>query len=71
MNQANNAAFPKSKQSNAAKPNPIKTTFGISAFSNSSAGRTSLPFEIQGKEMKRKKNREKRGGEREKINKNQ
>lgn len=44
MNQANKAAFPKSKQSNAAKPNPMNTTFGISAFCISSSGNTLFPF---------------------------
>lgn len=44
INHANSAALPNSKQSNAANPNPINTTFGISAFSNNSAGNTSFPF---------------------------
>lgn len=70
MNHANNAAFPKSKQSNAAKPNPIKTTFGISAFSRSSAGKTSLPLSKQReKEKEREREREQKKKKRKRVQK--
>lgn len=49
INQANNAALPNSKHNNAANPNPIKTTLGISAFSNNSAGKTSVPLQFKNK----------------------
>lgn len=55
INQANKAALPNSKHNNAANPNPIKTTLGISAFSNSSAGKTSVPLQNKNKKTRKRK----------------
>lgn len=60
INQANSAALPNSKHNNAANPNPIKTTLGISAFSNSSAGKTSVPLQNKNTEKNKKKTKRER-----------